>query len=156
MPDTSSQAVRSAALKLVEFTIDQLAEELKISTYKELQSVRRTIRTLRKTGAIERSGQDTFRYKGHIIGTLKNKMWRAILVKERFTQEEIVMLSGASRIHVKKFFIMLRRNQIIRQVSGRGYSEGIHCLIDFESAPLECPIKCWTPKSEKKGGELIG
>ena len=154
MPEIPRAKIRSAAARLIEFTLDELMEVLHVSSRKGRHLVQKAIGDYGRSGLIEKTGTETLRYKGHTLGSLRMKMWRAILIKGKFTQRDIVVLSGASRNYVRMFFAHLKKAGAIKHISGRGYEESLFRLIDPESAPLECPVKCWQPRTKKKGGEL--
>ncbi|MFZ0928125.1 MAG: hypothetical protein WAN11_05975 [Syntrophobacteraceae bacterium] len=151
MADIGRLEIRNAAAKLIEFTIDELAEELHISSHKALHAVWAAMRAFRISGLVEKTAPGTFRYKGHMLGSLKMKMWRAMLVKGRFSQSDIVTLSGATRIYVRRFLLLLRSKQVVMHVSGRGYSGAIYGLVDPDSAPLEPPVERRQSKCKREG-----
>jgi response regulator of citrate/malate metabolism len=70
-------------------------------------------------------------------------MWRAMRLKENFTQKEIVKITGASRIHARKYFIQLKKQGLIEVMTGQGYEKGVFRLKDPAGAPLEYPKMLW-------------
>ena len=135
--------IREAVKELGEFTINDLTVELHVCTYKEKDRIRRAVKCLKKYKEVVSIGPGFYRYQGQ--GKQKPlkkivKMWRGMRIKEYFTRQDIVRLSGASKIHVKKYFIFLKREGFISPVSGRGYKEGLFRLSDPDNAPLEHPI----------------
>jgi len=70
-------------------------------------------------------------------------MWRAMKLKGSFTQKEIVKLTGASRSHVKNYFVQLKKQGLIEVESGQGYEKGVFRLKDPARAPLEHPNMLW-------------
>lgn len=136
----TTKAIREAAARLIEFSFDEIAEQLKVQTFEDRTKLVSTLRSFMRLGMVERNGSGTtYRYIGHMRPTWKNKMWRAMVIKERFTREDVVKLSGATRANVKKFVFALKRNGAICHISGQGYSGGLYRLADPDNAPLEPP-----------------
>ena len=140
MTKMCTQQVRETAFKLGEFTIDDLMDALPVYTYEEIWKVRAAIRRLIKVGEFALVRHDLYRYQAKKERLTKvAKMWRAMRIKEYFTKKDIAKLSGASKPHVKKYFIFLKRNNYIARVEREGSREGVYRLTDTENAPLEHP-----------------
>lgn len=135
-----TQRVRETAFRLGEFTLDDLMEALPVYTFEEIWKLRGAIRWLRKSGEFTLVQHGLYRYQARRERLTKvAKMWRAMRIKEYFTKRDIVKLSGASKSHVKKYFIILKRKNYIARVEGKGSKEGVYRLMDPDNAPLEHP-----------------
>ena len=144
MPETVTQRVRKTAFDLGEFTMDQLEEAVPVKTMKELQAARHAIKRFIQEEEIIPDGPGRYRYQVVTRRFPKvARMWRAMRLKESFTQKEIVKLTGASRIHARKYFIQLKKQGLIEVVTGQGYEKGVFRLKDPAGAPLEYPKMLW-------------
>jgi len=129
---------------LGEFTIDRLEEMVPVKTMKELGEARSTIKRFIREEEIIPDGPGRYRYQVVTRRFPKvARMWRAMRLKGSFTQKEIVKLTGASRIHVRKYFIQLKKQGLIEVVTGQGYEGGRYRLKDPDGAPLEYPKMLW-------------
>jgi len=68
------------------------------------------------------------------------KIWRAIRIKEYFTRRDIVKLSGASDIYVRRYLNFLKGEGFVEHIAGWGYKNALYRLIDPATAPLEKPL----------------
>ena len=143
MTEICTQNVRQAAFDLGEFSVDDLVTTLDARTYKEVSQIKGIASRLRREKEIASVTPGLYRYQEKQKPLTKiAKMWRAMKIKGHFTQQDIVKLSGASRSHVKKYVIFLKRAGFITpntNVSGRGYKGGLYRLMDPDNAPLEHP-----------------
>jgi hypothetical protein len=134
-----AQTVREAVKELAEFSFDELIDKLHPTTFEGLRDIKRALSRFCREGEVAALGSDRYSYVGKKKLTKLEKMWRAMRITGQFTRQDIVRLTGASGIHVKKYFIFLKRNGFIVPVSGRGYRGGIFKLADPDKAPLEHP-----------------
>jgi hypothetical protein len=134
-----AENVREAAARLGKFTERELMDIIDPAAYVGLKEIRRALTRFCKEGEVVRSEGGTYSYAGRKIVTKYAKMWRAMLIKERFSRQDIVRLTGASKIHAKKYFIFLRRSGFIESLTGQGYANGLFRLADPENAPLDHP-----------------
>ena len=140
MIESITQKVREQARKLDDFTIDELASALSIQTYEEKRKIRHAISWLKKKGEIIKLRRGLYSYQENQEPLSKvAKMWRAMRIKGYFSKRDIVRLTGASKVHVKKYFIVLKREGFIAHVSGEGYQEAVYCLVDPDNTPLDHP-----------------
>jgi hypothetical protein len=148
-----AKQIREAAVELVQFTIHDLADRLCIRSYAEKARLKGGLKGLKKTGEIVSVQPGIFRYKMRQRPfSMTEKMWRAIIIKGRFTWRDLVLLSGASRSHAHKYLRFLEQKGIIRSIStSRKYSEGCYILIEPEKAPLEHPVlESWKNRKERR------
>lgn len=140
MIENFTQKVRQAAIELGEFTGDDLADRVPAFTYKDKGRIRKAVQELRKSGEVISIKKALYRYGGKRRPLSKQaRIWRAIKIKEYFTRRDIVQLSGASDVYVKRYFTFLKRKAFIEHISGRGYKGGLYCLTDSMKAPLDHP-----------------
>lgn len=137
-----AQQIREAAVDLEEFTIHDLADRLCVRTYREKARLKIGLKGLKVSGEIISVQPGLFRYKvKQRPFSMTEKMWRAIVIKGRFTWKDLVILSGASKSHVHKYLRFLEHKGIIRRASlSRAYADGCWVLIDPESAPVKHPV----------------
>jgi len=111
---------------------------------KELREARSAIKRLIREKEIVPDGPGQYRYQVVTRRFPKlARIWRAMRIKGSFTQQEIVKLTGASRIHVKKYVIHLKKQGLVEVESGQGYEKGVFRLKDPAGAPLEHPKMLW-------------
>ena len=144
MPETVTQRVRKTAFDLGEFTMDQLEEAVPVKTVRELHAARQVIKRFIKEKEIVPDGPNRYRYQVVTRRFPKlARMWRAMRFKGNFTQQEIVKLTGASRTHVKKYVIHLKKQGWLEHTAGQGYEGGHYQLKDPDRAPLVHPKMLW-------------
>ena len=135
-----TQKIRDYANGADVFTVDEIASALGTKTFEYLRKIREVVKRLKARGEIISVSPGLYRYEMKPCPFTKvERMWRAMRIKEYFTRKDIVMLSGASKTHAKKYFIFLKKKGFIIAVSGKGYSEGVYRLADSDNAPLEHP-----------------
>ena len=140
MPEPLAQKVREAAAELGRFTAKDLVVFLNYKG-KSIIKIRKAIDYLKKWGHVVSLRPGFYLYQDKQKPLMKiEKMWRGILIKEYFTRQDILKLSGASFRYVERYFSFLKREGLITHVSGSGYKNGLYCLTDPDTAPLERPI----------------
>jgi len=139
MRESFIQKTREAAAELGDFTISELVVFLKM---KNKPKIRKAIDyLLRVKGEVVSIRPRFYRYQGNQKPLNKvDKMWRAMRIKEYFSRQDILKLSGASYVYVKTYFAWLKREGFITHISGRGYKDALFRLTDPETAPLDRPI----------------
>jgi hypothetical protein len=136
--DYTRQQIRDAVKRLGEFDITGLLDALDAPSF-YAGRVRKVVDDFVRQGEVEKLGANRFRFVREKALSKLARAWRAMLIKKIFTRRDIVRLSGASKIHIKKYFIYLKRSGFIAPVSGQGYENGIFALVDPENAPLGYP-----------------
>ena len=136
--------IREAVKELGEFTVNDLTVELHVCTYDEKHKIARSVDYLKRCKEVISIRRGFYRHQGQGKQrplTKMDKMWRAMRIKECFTCQDIVRLSGANKTYVHKYFMFLEGEGFIENTSGnRSYKEGLFCLSDPDNAPLEHPI----------------
>lgn len=149
MAETFPQKVRQAALRLGDFSCEDIALALNAHEKKEKVRIRETINYLKRTKQVIALRRGFYRYKIY-QKPLTNiaKMWRAMKIKEYFTRFDIERLSGASGTHVRKYFIYLKNAGFIYCVKNNGHKADLFGLVEPDNAPLQHPI----PTNKNKKG----
>jgi len=138
---TLRQKVRQIASGLVDFTAYDLGSALNMSTKKELRKIRIVVKDLKFKKEIISLRRGFYRYQERPKALNKTaKMWRAIRIKEYFTRQDILKLSGASKSYVANYIKYLVSKGFISHVSGNGFKGKLYCLNDPDTAPLHHPI----------------
>ena len=151
MIEAFTQKVRQAASELGEFTGDDLADRVPAFTYKDKGRIRKAVQELRKTGEVVSIKKALYRYEGKKRPLSKQaRIWRAIKIKEYFARRDLVQLSGASDVYVKRYLTFLKGKGFIEHISGRGYREGFYRLADPTGAPLDAPTFNSNLKAERR------
>lgn len=140
MEKSFTQKVREAVIALEQFSVKDLAVFLKYKP-KNRHKITTVISYLRQRGQVVSMGPGIYRYQGKQEPLTKvEKMWRAMRIKEYFSRNDIVKLSGASLYYAHKYFSILQQEGFITHVSGRGSQQRIYTITDPDTAPLDRPI----------------
>lgn len=133
--------IRAVVPSLGDFTIHDLAYVLGVQTYADKARLKTSLKGIMKSGAIVglRPGLFRFTQKDASFSMLQS-MWRTMLLKQRFTWQDITRISGSSKSHAHKYLRFLEGKGIVRNLGDRGYRSGVWELMEPEKAPLEHPI----------------
>jgi len=141
MRDGFTEKLRQSAIELGEFNVNDLAHRIPVYTYKDKHKITRILGVLKRQGEVASIRTGHYRYQEKKKPLSKQaKIWRAIRIKEYFTRRDIVKLSGASDIYVRRYLNFLKGEGFIEHISGWGYKNALYRLTDPATAPLEKPL----------------
>jgi len=141
MRDGFTEKLRQSAIELGEFSINDLAHKIPVYTYKDKHKIIRVLGVLKRQGEVASIKRGHYRYQEKKKPLSQQaKIWRAIRIKEYFTRRDIVKLSGASDIYVRRYLNFLKGEGFVEHIAGWGYKNALYRLIDPATAPLEKPL----------------
>jgi predicted transcriptional regulator of viral defense system len=136
--------MRNAANILKEFNTAELAEAVKVQTYKEKRTIRNSLRDFVKRGEFERVSTGRYRYVGlRQPTTLRERLWDIARRMMRFSLDDLEQITEAKRESIREFSSWLVRE---------GYAERVrpgHFKVIKRMGPS-------TPKDSKKIDRLRG
>jgi hypothetical protein len=140
MKESLAGRVREIAFRRGEFSLVELMEEASVRDYAQKKKLLDVIKRLKVSGELVQLKKEFYQYRQAEKPLMKiERMWRAMRIKKQFSRRDILLLSGASREHLKKYFLCLEKQGHIARTSGKGYQNGLYRLANSETAPETAP-----------------
>ena len=112
---TFAERMRRAARGLEEFRAMDLADDMKVQTYRERRQVRDYVRDFVRRGEMVRVSRGRYRYVAVIRRGYMDVIWHLCRSHRQFDTDEIERLSGAARATVLEYLRCLVGFGFLRQ-----------------------------------------
>ena len=136
-----TEKVRQAAQRLKKrgeepFGTGDVGHEMFIQTREDHKKMLNAVYELRKQDEIISVARGRYEYVPKSTRQLKDKLWRVVRAKRKFTLDDLVELTGAKRIYCKEFVALLIRRGIVRKITSPGVL-AVYRMIEDPGPELE-------------------